>query len=265
MFDRIDRVILPARDASKAAERYEREFEFRVARRGSREIDLQVHRGETLLTLTEPEPGEPFRPLPSLHSEGHVPCFNFYTHWEDLHRDWLGGRGLPTTEVMRTPHMNVCEMADGDGNVVGICHEKASSLYFTPPEGAPAPMFHRVLAVFLPVRDLEASVRWYTEALGFSLYHHWGDGADLKVGDGETIVTMIRMDEPTFRRAREGVRDRPYFSLRTANIHETYRALAAIGATADRCAEQDGVSRFHARSPEGIRIRISEKERVRIG
>jgi len=265
MFERIDRVILPARDAAKSAERYEREFEFAVARRGSREIDLRIHRGETLLTLTEPAPGEPYRPLPHLHADGHVPCFNFYTHWEDMHRDWLASRGFPTTGAMTAPHMKVCELTDADGNVVGICHEKPSSLFHTPSEEAVPPMFHRVLAAFLPVRDLEASIRWYTETLGLTLFNHWGDGADLKVGGGETIVTMIRMDDPTFIQARKAIGDRAYFSLQTARIHEAYRALAEHGATADRCVEQDGVCRFHARSPEGWIIRITEEERVRIG
>ncbi|MBW5448324.1 hypothetical protein GE107_19970 [Cohnella sp. CFH 77786] len=191
MFERIDRVIVPVPDVRKASEWYEREFEFRIARRGAKEIDLQVHRGETLVTLVETAGTEAFQPLAHLHRDGHVPCFNFYTHWEDLHLAWLRGRNVRTTDVMEVPWMNVCEMSDPDGNVLGICHEKESSLYHTAYPGPLPPMFHRVLAVFVPVANLEASIRWYEDVLGFTLHHHWGDGADLKVGAGETIVTMI--------------------------------------------------------------------------
>lgn len=264
MFERIDRVIVPVPDAGRAAAWYEAEFEFRIARRRGKEIDLQVHVGEAKLTLTEASGDVPFHPLRHLHPEGHVPFFNFYTHWEDLHRDWLQARSIPSTDIMTTPYMNVCEMADPDGNVIGICHEKSSSLYYTPHDGPLPPMFHRVLAVFLPVRDLEASIRWYTEALGFVLNNHWGEGADLKIGEGETIVTMIRMEERAHRQAVQSLSDRPYYSLQSSRIHEAYRQLSGRGVTADTCREQDGVRRFHIRSPEGMLIRISEKETVHV-
>ncbi|WP_219837086.1 VOC family protein [Paenibacillus sp. R14(2021)] len=261
MFERIDRVILPVMDVKRAAEWYVSELEFRIHRCRGREIDLHVHRGETLLTLTEVLP---FQPRPHLHLDGHVPCFNFYTHWEDLHLDWLRERGVRTSEVMLDPHMNVAEMEDPDGNVIGICHEKAGSLYHTPHEGPLPPMFHRVLAVFLPVRDLESSIAWYVGMLSFKLHHHWGQGADLTVGGGETIVTMIAMSEEVHCRTIAGMSDIPYYSLQSDRIHETYRKLQERSVTADECSEQDGIVQFHVRSPEGLLIRISEKEAVNV-
>jgi len=259
MFEKIDRVYVPVPDARRAAEWYAGEMEFEVRRYRGKEIDLSVHRGETLLTLTETVP---FRPRPHLHREGHVPGFNFYTHWEDLHLDWLRERSVLATEPDELPWMNVAEMEDPYGNVIGLCHEKESSLYHTAHDGPLPPMFHRVLAVFLPVRDLEASIAWYVGTLGFVLHHHWGQGADLTVGGGESIVTMIVMNEETHRSALEGIRDVPVYSLQAERIGDAYRRLSAQGVTTDACSERDGVPRFHVRSPEGLLIRINDKEAV---
>ncbi|MBE9914189.1 VOC family protein [Paenibacillus donghaensis] len=264
-FTRIDRVILPVPDVRLAAEWYVHEFEFKIARTGSKEIDLKLHECETLLTLTEPEGNQAFRPLPHLDAEGHVPCFNFYTHWEDLHGEWLDSRGIRITETMQTPYMNVCEMTDPYGNVIGICHEKSNSLFYTPSSVPIPPMFHRVLAVFLPVRDLESSIRWYSDVLGFKLHNHWGQGADLMIGASETVVTMICMDEMLQRQAIQAMNGRAYYSLQTSAIHEVYRKLSTMGVTDGPCREQNGVNMFHVMSPEGLTIRISEKELVQVG
>ncbi|MBB6671058.1 VOC family protein [Cohnella nanjingensis] len=257
MFDRIDRVFLPVRSAAAAEAWYAGEFEFQVAERRGRETDLRIGDGEALLTLIETAP---HAPLGFLHEGGHVPCYNFYTHWEDLHADWLHARGVRTTEAMNVPYMNVCEMFDPDGNAIGICHEKAESLYHTRHDGALPPMFHRVLAVFIPVRDLDASIRWYVETLGFTLHHHWGQGADLKVGDGETIATMIVMDPDVHRGALRTAGESPYYSLRTPDLGSAYRTLRERGVAAERReAEPGGLLRFHVRSPEGVVIRVTEQ------
>lgn len=265
MLERIDRVILPVPDARLAAEWYAGEFEFQIARRGSKEIDLKICGGETWLTLSEPEGQEPFRPLPHLDADGHVPCFNFYTHWEDLHSEWLESRGIRITDTMRTPHMNVCEMTDPFGNVVGICHEKENSIFYVPSPRPLPSMFHRILAVFLPVRDLDASIRWYSDVLGFRLCNHWEQGADLMIGEGETIVTMIRMEERKHRQAVQAMNGRAYYSMQTSWIRDTYRQLREKGVSVGKCREEDGVNRFDVLTPEGLTLQISEKELVRIG
>ncbi|GIO55095.1 VOC family protein [Paenibacillus cineris] len=260
----IDRVILPVPDAKAAAEWYINEFEFRIGRRGSKEIDLRIQDGETLLTLTEHSGNQRYQPLIHLDASGHVPCFNFYCHWDDLHSGWLRSRNISVTSTMQTDHMNVCEMIDPYGNVTGICHEKSNSLFYTPAPGPVPPMFHRILAVFLPIIDLESSIRWYVDMLGFELVNHWGQGADLKIGRGETIVTMIVMDEELHRQALLRLNGQAYYSLQTPSIHDAYRQLSQLGVPAGSCREQDGVNRFHICSPEGLIIRISEKELIQI-
>lgn len=264
-FERIDRVILPVPNVRQAAEWYVAEFELRMTRIGRKEIDLQIQEGEAVLTLTE-SPGQwKFKPLVHLDADGHVPCFNFYTHWEDLHREWLQSRGIGTTELMQTPYMNVCEMTDPYGNVVGLCHEKSDSLFYTPSPGPVPPMLHHVLAVFIPVRDVDSSIRWYTEVLGFELVQHWGEGADLKIGEGETIVTLIGMGEELHRTAIHDLGGRAYYSLQSSNIQESYRQLDLLGVTAGPCRDQDGVRMFEVKTPEGCLIRISEKELISVG
>lgn len=51
MMECIGRGILPVPDARLAAEWYAGEFEFQIARRGSREIDLMLGEGEISITM----------------------------------------------------------------------------------------------------------------------------------------------------------------------------------------------------------------------
>lgn len=257
MFDRIDRVMLPVRDVERAARWYEDTFRFRIVSQSSNEALLEVGRGETLLALLLDKSG---RTMEHLHLQGHVPGFNFYSHWEHLHRAWFSLQGIETTEMMITPDMNVNEFYDVQGNVVGLCHEKESSLYHTPPEEEVPPLVHRVLAVFVPVLDLEASIRWYTRMLGFELVHHWGQGADLKVGCGETIVTMIVMDEKTHRNAVGMTAKFPYFSLQTTDIHRAYDTLCDKGAVTGKHYGTSNI--FEAISPEGFVMLIRDGQLV---
>ncbi|PZD96113.1 hypothetical protein DNH61_09370 [Paenibacillus sambharensis] len=267
MIERVDKVFIPVPNAAAAAEWYAREFEFTIARISGRSVDLSLAGGDACLTLTEPEPGSAWSPLLHLDAEGSLPCFNLYTHWEDLHARWLHGRGIPTTEAMETPVMKVSELVDPYGNVIGICHEKPESFFYKPYNKPVPPMFHHVLAVFIPVHQLDSSIKWYTEVLGFRLHNHWGEGADLMVGSGETVVTLIQMSREAHERAQASLKGRPYFSLQTPGIHETYRALSGQGVRTVVKDKQVGgdIRSFHLYTPEGLRMQISEKELVKVG
>ncbi|MFD1953021.1 VOC family protein [Paenibacillus thailandensis] len=254
MLERIDRVILPVRDVASAARWYVETFRCSILSQSATEALLKVGEGETHLALVSDESG---RALGYLDSEGHVPSFNFYTHWEHLHQAWLSLQGVRTTEIMRTSYMNVNEFYDPDGNVVGLCHEKESSLFYTPSEEEVPPLVHRVLAVFLPVLNLEASIAWYTRMLGFELIHHWGQGADLKVGSGETVVTMIVMNEEIHRQVIEKSAGSPYFSLQTSDIERVYGSLCNVGAVTGKRQPREGC--FEAVSPEGLVFIIRER------
>jgi catechol 2,3-dioxygenase-like lactoylglutathione lyase family enzyme len=257
MFDRIDRVMLPVRNVASAARWYVETFRCRIVSQDANEALLEVGRGETLLALVLDTTG---RMMEHLHLDGHVPGFNFYCHWEHLHQAWFSLQGIRTTEMMKTSYMNVNEFYDPDGNVVGLCHEKEASLYHTPPDEEVPPIVHRVLAVFLPVLNLEASICWYTRMLGFELFHHWGQGADLKVGSGETIVTMIEMNEEIHRQAIGRTERSPYFSLQTADIERAYDSLCGEGAVTGKRYRESGC--FEAVSPEGLVMQIRDGQLV---
>lgn len=257
MFDRIDRVMLPVRDVAHAANWYVDTFRCRIVSQSPDEALLTVGMGETLLALERDASG---RSIQHLHLTGHVPGFNFYSHWEHLHRAWCTLQGIETTEIMSNSYMNVNEFYDIDGNVVGLCHEKESSLYHTPIDEDIPPMIHRVLAVFLPVLDLEASIRWYTGVLGFELINHWGQGADLKVGSGETIVTMIVMDEEIHRKAIGMTSKSPYFSLQTSDIRQAYETLYHNQAVTDKHQSVSNI--FKVVSPEGLVMLVREGQLV---
>ncbi|MBW5448323.1 hypothetical protein GE107_19965 [Cohnella sp. CFH 77786] len=73
------------------------------------------------------------------------------------------------------------------------------------------------------------------------------------------------MKDEVFGEAVREAGRRAYYSLQTPHIHDAYRSLSARGVATGDCGELDGVCRFHVRTPEGMIIRISEKERVYVG
>ncbi|MBD0382287.1 VOC family protein [Paenibacillus sedimenti] len=252
MLNKIDRVFVPVSNLDRSIAWYEKEFGFKLLEKNGDEAHLQVAEGETLLSLKLAAPHQPQR---HLHEEGHVPCFNFYTHREHMNEKYFLERGIATTEVMDDPHMKVCEFADPDGNIIGICHERPTSLHHTPSTELMTPMFHRVLAVFLPVINLEAAIRWYTEVLGMTLHHHWGQGADLKVGSGETIITMIVMSPDVHRKALQAVREKAYFTLQSDDVKGMHEKLQKSGTHTEDIHFSDG--NLSLKDPEGLPLIIT--------
>lgn len=266
LFTRVDAVFISVQDLERSKAWYMEAFGFEqvqgAAEAGAKTVDIQVGKGQTRLTLLKESPP---RPNIHLHEAGHVPCFNFYTHAEDLHEAELANYGVTMTEPMDVPWMKVSEFSDLDGNVTGICHERETSLFFTPSVEMMEPMFHRVLAVFLPVADVAASISWYVEVLGWTLVNNWVEGADFRVGEGETIVTMIRMEPVIFQQAVKAGEHRSYFSLAVEDIHATQKALQSNGVETTPLVHKSGTDSvmFNLRSPEGLLIAVSG-ERVKV-
>ncbi|PYI55112.1 VOC family protein [Paenibacillus flagellatus] len=258
MFERIERVSLPVRDASAAAEWYVRKLGFAVAggEAGTGEAVLKVGDGETLLSLVE---RHPHRPLPHISKEGHTPHFNLFTPNANLRLADLRARGIRLTETVESPVLKCCEMYDVDDNVVGICYEKPTSRYFVPSAELLPPLFTKVLAVFIPAVDLERAIRWYVGTLGFTLVHHWGGGADLRIGDGETIATLIEIEPAAIGRLDLSTGEPfSYFTLKAADLEQAKARLEREGAETSPIRRSGPTCRFDVQDPEGWRIGVEE-------
>ncbi|WP_284646180.1 VOC family protein [Paenibacillus silviterrae] len=108
--------------------------------------------------------------------------------------------------------------------------------------------------VQLPVRDLEASVRWYKEMLGIPFTFEYTPGdqeAWLNVGGvGLGLIRCPEVPKLDFTNSRGQLQ--PIISLQVDDIHEAYEALkkkdAAVGEMVYK--PQGGYS-FTFRDPDG--------------
>ena len=121
------------------------------------------------------------------------------------------------------------------------------------------------LSVSLTVKDLQASLVWYTEVLGFTVVQrHERGGAmravSLSAGAAQILLTQDDGAKGTDRAKGEGLS----FMLTTAdNVDELAVRAKAAGATLDS-EPADGFGRraFRLRDPDGFRLTISTERRL---
>jgi hypothetical protein len=96
------------------------------------------------------------------------------------------------------------------------------------------------------------------------LAHHWKQGADLRVGAGETIITLIEMDQKMHLNALRETGGRAYFSLQTPDIEKAFDELrrkldgTPESASLGKIEEYKPHSAFNVIDLNGIPIRITE-------
>ncbi|TCP54748.1 putative enzyme related to lactoylglutathione lyase [Tumebacillus sp. BK434] len=107
-------------------------------------------------------------------------------------------------------------------------------------------LYKRIDTVFLPVRDLEASVAWYAEHLGMKQRWKVNGYAALDIAGGETPLTLCAVAEG------EDVRPsaRCVFNLYAADIQAAYQKLKDGGVTLSEMFHDD-VDWFEFRDPDG--------------
>ncbi len=259
MFTNIGTVRIPVQDVSKAAVWYKDKLGLQLIREHPGEAELDVYGGETTLTLVQETH---FHPLGVLDAEGWTTVFNLRTldphetklKLEELKCDpfaWLEGK-----------YVTIFQLKDLDGNRLGFCYERETSPYHRPTPAHPK-LLDGVNAIFVPVRDLEQSLDWYMNMLGFTLYNHWGTGADLGLKEGGTLITLlVHGDEASANMERSGIANRPYFGLVTEDLVSAHSQLKA------RQGQPTGISSSGERltceiiDPSGNRITLYSKAAV---
>ncbi len=92
--------------------------------------------------------------------------------------------------------------------------------------------FHHIA---LRARDFDRSLAFYTEGLGFTLAHQWGEGAGrialLDIGDGNYVELFASQPGQTPDPAGDMPAPWPYFhlALRSANIDADIAHIRALG------------------------------------
>ena len=112
-----------------------------------------------------------------------------------------------------------------------------------------ARLFKRIDTVFVPVRNLESAIAWYTRALGLSL--RWKQGNYAALDAAQTALTLY---QPTGE-LRPFSEHAP-FNLYTPDVVAAHRALQEAGASPEPIQTEPGVSFFDFRDPDGNRLGI---------
>lgn len=104
--------------------------------------------------------------------------------------------------------------------------------------------FHRIDTVFLPVRDLDRAIAWYTETLGFSLRWKSGNYAALNVA--ETALTLYQ-PEGEFRPAA----GHAPFNFYVLDPDAAHARLQQCGAKVEAGSRQADFAYFDFADPDG--------------
>ncbi len=109
-------------------------------------------------------------------------------------------------------------------------------------------LVRRIDTVFLPVRDLDAAIDWYTCVIGLTLRWRVDGYACLDVG--ETPLTLYEKKGCT----ADG--DHPLFNLYSDQIDLIYAKLQGAGATVGEMESHDGLRHFRFRDPDGNPLEV---------
>lgn len=118
------------------------------------------------------------------------------------------------------------------------------------------PILNQVGTIWIPVRNLEHSVRWYAEKLGLKLAYHWGTGADFLVGEGPMLITLFQKDDMVPLGLIDEATGTPCFGFSTNDIKHTHALLSGRGVEVSGIREYDMVSAFNITDPDGNRIGV---------
>ncbi|HEU5138698.1 MAG TPA: VOC family protein [Bacillales bacterium] len=241
LFEKIGTVCVPVKDVQKSADWYTEKLGMRVCRKDEAQAELEVCGGETVLIL---KAAEPFNPVNYLHRKGMVTHFNFNTLDAELAHLMLKDKEVGVTDVLDADFLKCFAFRDLDGNVLSVCYEKEHSMFYQPITETSISLFERIEAVFILVRDLRNTLDWYLHLPGLELLNDWKQGADLKVGNGETIVTLIQVDDFT-------PRQNSYFEFTTANMKKTHSYLKKMGASVSEIDSTPQETSCRVQDPEG--------------
>lgn len=232
---RVHAAFLQVRNLKQSAQWYQDRLGLQFMYHWGRGSDFRVFNDETMLTLIQADRVTPAHFL------------DFRAH--DLMATYsrLQESGVPVSEIIDGEVVKTFSFADPDGNRFDVWYQEEER------GGLPRPahLFDRVDSVFMPVRNLDRAVNWYCQKLGLRLLHHWDQGADLEVGTGQTLLTLLKDLEMRPQVLPDDTMEMPHFHFQSTAIQRTHRLLSNRGVQVTGLKEYDLVWCFHFRDPDG--------------
>ncbi|MFD1739614.1 VOC family protein [Bacillus salitolerans] len=105
-------------------------------------------------------------------------------------------------------------------------------------------LFKRIDTVFLEVSDMDESIKWYTDVLGFSLRWYQQEGGYAAINIGETPLTLVRSKEVT-------PSSHCPFNFYTSDIHKAHQELKSKGVQVEEIVDYGDVLSFNFKDLDG--------------
>ena len=110
-------------------------------------------------------------------------------------------------------------------------------------------IFQRIDTVFLKVKNLDRSVTWYTEVLGFSL--RWRSETHAALNIGETPLTLVQAPEN-----HTSLMEQAYFNFYVEDIQLAYSHLKNHQVEVGEVGSDEQVSWFSFKDIDGNQLDV---------
>ncbi|WP_226683021.1 VOC family protein [Sutcliffiella horikoshii] len=105
-------------------------------------------------------------------------------------------------------------------------------------------LFKRIDTVFLEVTDMEKSIGWYTDVLGFSVRWHDVENGYAAIEMGETPLTLVRAEKVT-------PGSHCLLNFYSSDIYDAHQKLRERGVPVDDVVDYGTVLSFEFKDPDG--------------
>ncbi|NLP52580.1 VOC family protein [Bacillus sp. RO1] len=105
-------------------------------------------------------------------------------------------------------------------------------------------LFNRIDTVFLEVTDMEKSIGWYTDVLGFSVRWHDVENGYAAIEMGETPLTLVGAEEVT-------PGSHCLLNFYSADINAAHQKLVESGVQVEDVMDYGTVLSFEFKDPDG--------------
>ncbi|MBM7554216.1 VOC family protein [Thalassobacillus pellis] len=113
----------------------------------------------------------------------------------------------------------------------------------------------KVGSIFIPVSNLDESIKWYEHYLGAIFVDRWdfgerGAGFVFKKGDAQLGLVEVDRPQPTEFEVKKGKKN-SYYNFLVTDIHKAHHSLYTKGVVVSEISDYSGMGCFEFLDPDG--------------